>query len=177
MDVGLLICTMISENQGFEKLRSITKTRKISGSANLSGIHPKKGWIYTINLKIIQVPNLKINQGLQNLTFFQGLKQALISQNLDFQKSECRLKGRVRTPRTQENGPIPNQATFLELCLKITHDLYFFVDPFSHVTILNAFITEIKSRRNFKIWATQNDLISKFYCWCITVIAPNLTPC
>ena len=33
---------MISENQGFEKSRSISKTRKKSGYANLPGLHPKK---------------------------------------------------------------------------------------------------------------------------------------
>ena len=123
IDVGLLICTMISENQAFEKSRSISKSRKISGSVNLP-----KGWVYTTNLKTIQVPNLKINQGLEDLKFSKGLKQALVSQNLDFLKSGCRLKGRVRTPQTHENGSIPNQSTglpFLELCLKITHDSYF----------------------------------------------------
>ena len=33
--VGLLICTLISENQGLEKLRSASNLRKISGPANL----------------------------------------------------------------------------------------------------------------------------------------------
>ena len=32
---GLLICTLISENQGFEKSRSASTLRKISGPANL----------------------------------------------------------------------------------------------------------------------------------------------
>ena len=32
---GLLICTLIYENQGLEKSRSISNPRKISGSANL----------------------------------------------------------------------------------------------------------------------------------------------
>ena len=94
---GLLTCTLISENQGLEKSRSISDPRKISGSANLDffpGLLPEKSWVYTINLKKIQVPNLKKNQGLQNLKFFQGLKQTMISQDLDFQKSGCRLKGR-----------------------------------------------------------------------------------
>ena len=35
LTVGLLICTLISENQGLEKARSISNPRKISGSANL----------------------------------------------------------------------------------------------------------------------------------------------
>ena len=33
--VGLLICTLISENQGLEKSRSASNLRKISGPANL----------------------------------------------------------------------------------------------------------------------------------------------
>ena len=35
MIVGLLIYTLISENQGLEKLRSVSNLRKISGHANL----------------------------------------------------------------------------------------------------------------------------------------------
>ena len=33
--IGLLICTLISENQGLEKLRSVSNPRTISGPANL----------------------------------------------------------------------------------------------------------------------------------------------
>ena len=33
--LGLLICTLISENQGLEKSRSVSNLRKISGPANL----------------------------------------------------------------------------------------------------------------------------------------------
>ena len=47
---SLLICTLISES------RSIS--------------NPEKRWVYTINLKKIQVPNLKKSQGLQILKFF-----------------------------------------------------------------------------------------------------------
>ena len=32
---GLLICTLISENQGLEKSRPVSNLRKISGPANL----------------------------------------------------------------------------------------------------------------------------------------------
>ena len=42
---GLLICTVISENQGLEKSRSASNLRKISGPANLDfflGLHLKK---------------------------------------------------------------------------------------------------------------------------------------
>ena len=33
--VGLLICTLISENQGLEKSRSVLNLRKVSGPSNL----------------------------------------------------------------------------------------------------------------------------------------------
>ena len=58
---GLLICTLISENQGLEKLRSTLNLRKISGPAELnfcsvhlnffSVCHLNFFQIYTINLK------------------------------------------------------------------------------------------------------------------------------
>ena len=35
LSIGLLICTLISENQGFEKSRSASNLRKKSGPANL----------------------------------------------------------------------------------------------------------------------------------------------
>ena len=35
LTIGLLICTLISENQGLEKLRSVSNLRKISGPAHL----------------------------------------------------------------------------------------------------------------------------------------------
>ena len=43
--IGLLICTLISENQGLEKSRSASNLRKISGPANLDfflGLHIEK---------------------------------------------------------------------------------------------------------------------------------------
>ena len=43
--LGLLICILISENQGLEKSRSASKLRKISGPANLYfflGLHLEK---------------------------------------------------------------------------------------------------------------------------------------
>ena len=36
--IGLLICTLISENKGLEKSRSVSNLRKISGPANLDFI-------------------------------------------------------------------------------------------------------------------------------------------
>ena len=38
---------------------------------------------------------MKKNPGLQDLTFFCGLKQTFLSQHLDFQKLRCILKGQV----------------------------------------------------------------------------------
>ena len=48
---GLLICTLISENQGLEKSRSISNPRKISGLQTLiffPGLPTEKSWVYTI---------------------------------------------------------------------------------------------------------------------------------
>ena len=71
--VGLLICTLISENQGLEKLRSASHLRKISGPANLDffqGLHLEK------KLDLYHKPEknpgdkLKKNPGVQDLKFF-----------------------------------------------------------------------------------------------------------
>jgi hypothetical protein len=43
--LSLLICTLISENSGLQKSRSVSNGRKISGPANLDfclGLHQKK---------------------------------------------------------------------------------------------------------------------------------------
>ena len=45
LKVGLLICTLISENQGPEKLRSVSNLRKISGPVHLDFFQ-----FYSINL-------------------------------------------------------------------------------------------------------------------------------
>ena len=51
---SLLICTLISENQGLEKSRSASNLRKISGPANLDFFFQFVTWIffqvYGINL-------------------------------------------------------------------------------------------------------------------------------
>ena len=125
----------VLRNQGiFQRLEKIQVLQTFQVSTL------KKGWVYSIiNLKTIQVPNLKIIQGSEDLKFFKGLKQALFSQNLDFQKSGFRLKGRVRTPRTQENASIPNQSAclvFLELCVWKLNIIYIILLIFfSHVII------------------------------------------
>ena len=68
--LGLLICTLISENQGLEKLRSVSNLRNISGPANLDfflGLHLGK------KLDLYHKPEknsgdkLKKNPGLQDL--------------------------------------------------------------------------------------------------------------
>ena len=65
--MGHLFCTLISENQGLEKLRSASNLRKISGPAQLSFFsvhliffsvcHLIFFYVYSINLKKIQVTN------------------------------------------------------------------------------------------------------------------------
>ena len=74
---GLLICTLLSENQGLEKSRSASNHRKFSGPANLD---------FSRSLLIYTIKNpgdkLKWNPGVQDLTFFYGLKQTLILKTL-----------------------------------------------------------------------------------------------
>ena len=71
--LGLLICTLISENQGLEKSRSDSNLRKISGPANLdffSRSPPSK------KLDLYHTPEknpgdkLKKNPGVQDLKIF-----------------------------------------------------------------------------------------------------------
>ena len=71
--IGLLICTLISENQGLEKSRSASNLRKISGPANLdffSVCHLDFFQIYSINLVFFLGGDLEKNPGLQDLKFF-----------------------------------------------------------------------------------------------------------
>ena len=56
--IGLLICTLISENQGLEKLRSVSNLRKILGPA-------KKDFFSVCHLDFFQVYGI-------NLAFFLG---------------------------------------------------------------------------------------------------------
>ena len=62
---GLLIFTLISENQGLEKLRSVSNLRKISSPANLDFFQ-----VYGINLAFFPGGDLEKNSGLQDLKFF-----------------------------------------------------------------------------------------------------------
>ena len=52
---GHLICTLISENQGLEKSRSVSNLRKISGPANLHFFH----CFITISAEIVRIQNFK----------------------------------------------------------------------------------------------------------------------
>ena len=65
MTIGLLICTLISENQGLEKLRSVSNLRKISGPAHLDFFQ-----VYGMNLAFFLGGDLEKNPGLQDLKFF-----------------------------------------------------------------------------------------------------------
>ena len=70
---GLLICTLISENQGVEKSRFVSNPRKISGSSSfdlLSGLAPGFFRVNSINSAFLQGGDLKKDQGLPNLKFF-----------------------------------------------------------------------------------------------------------
>ena len=57
---SLLICALISENQGLEKSRSVSKLRKISGPLHLDFFQ-----VYGINLAFFS----RWNPGLQDLNF------------------------------------------------------------------------------------------------------------
>ena len=78
---------MIPENQGLEKLRSISNLRKISGPAHLDFFQ-----VYGINLAFFSRwrPRKKSR--------YAGPKIFLrFEADLDFQKPRCRLKGQQET--------------------------------------------------------------------------------
>ena len=63
--IGHLICTLISEKEGLEKLRSVSNFRKISGHAHLdffSVCHLDFFQVYGINLAFFQGGDLKKTQ-------------------------------------------------------------------------------------------------------------------
>ena len=83
LSLGHLFCTLISENQGLQKLRSISNLRKISGPAHLSFFSTPDFFfslsleVFSTNLKKIQLTNWKKiqvywkkNAGVQDLKFF-----------------------------------------------------------------------------------------------------------
>ena len=70
---SLLICTLISENQGLEKSRSVSNLRKISVPANLDfflGLHLKKKLGSYYKSEKNPGDKLKKNPGLGDLKFF-----------------------------------------------------------------------------------------------------------
>ena len=70
---GLLICTLIFENQGLEKSRSVSNLRKISGPANLDfvlGLHLEKKLGLYYKSEKSPGDKLKKNPGLQDLKIF-----------------------------------------------------------------------------------------------------------
>ena len=73
MIVGLLIYTLISENQGLEKLRSVSNLRKISGPAHIiffSVCHLDFFQVYSVHLAFFLGGDLEKNPSLQDLKFF-----------------------------------------------------------------------------------------------------------
>ena len=71
--VGLLICNLISENQGLEKSESASHLRKISGPANpdfFQGLHLEKKLDLYHKPKKSPGDKLKKNPGVQDLKFF-----------------------------------------------------------------------------------------------------------
>ena len=74
MSISHLICTLISENKGLEKLRSASNLRKISVPAHLiffSVCHLNFFQIYGINLKKkLRWQTEKKKSGLQEVKFF-----------------------------------------------------------------------------------------------------------
>ena len=88
---GLLICTLISENQCLKKLRSVSNLRKIKGPAHTDfffSLSPGffSGLWYKSNFFSRWRPKNKFR--------FAGPEFFLrFEADLDFQKSRCRLKG------------------------------------------------------------------------------------
>ena len=71
--ISHLICNLISENQGLEKLRSVSNLRKISGPAHMDfffSLSPKFFQVYGINFAFFLGGDLEKNPGLQDLNFF-----------------------------------------------------------------------------------------------------------
>ena len=71
--LGLLICTLISENQVLEKLRSVSNLRKISGPGNLDfflglSLEKKLGLYYKSEKN--SGDKLKKDSSVQELIFF-----------------------------------------------------------------------------------------------------------
>ena len=71
--INLLICTLISENQGFEKLRSVSNLRKISGPAHLEFFFSLSPGFFSglwYKSSFFLGGDLEKNPGLQDLKLF-----------------------------------------------------------------------------------------------------------
>ena len=100
MAVGLLICTLISENQGLKKSRSVSNLRKFLGPANLD--------IFFLVCHLDFFSDLQYKTSFfsrwrpRKNSRFAGPEIFLrFEKDLDFHKSFCRLKGRI-TMRVQK---------------------------------------------------------------------------
>ena len=90
-----LICTLIFEDQGLEKLRSVSNLKKISGPAHLdffSVCHLDFFQVYGINLAFFSRWRPRKKSRFAGPEIFLRFET-----DLDFQKSRCRLKGRICT--------------------------------------------------------------------------------
>ena len=68
--VGLLICTLISENQGLAKLKSVSNLRKISGPAHLEFFFSLSTGFFSGLWYKFSFSLGGENPGLQDLKFF-----------------------------------------------------------------------------------------------------------
>ena len=107
--ISHLFCTLISENKGLDKSRSVSNLIKISVPVHLnffsvhlnffSVCHLNFFQVYGTNLKKIQLTNWKKFRFTEKKfrsagpDFFLRFETDLNFQDLDFQKSRCRLKG------------------------------------------------------------------------------------
>ena len=73
---------------------------------------------------------MKTCQGLQNLNF---LNQALISQDLDFQKSRCRLKGQLSKPLQDHSNATSQRVWYAQNHIEI-EETSRFIDKKGHLS-------------------------------------------
>ena len=98
ISIGLLICTLISENQGLEKYRSISNPRKVSGSTNLDFFqvwHLDFFQVYSINPTFLGWRPGKKIKVCSTLNFSRVWKDLDFSRP-QLSKSGCRLKVQLK---------------------------------------------------------------------------------
>ena len=84
---GLLICTLISENQSLEKSRSISNPRKISGSANLDFFQVWHLIFFRFivwQYRFLICTLISENQGLEKSRSISNSRKIIGSADLDF---------------------------------------------------------------------------------------------